>query len=77
MSDATAAPLPSSLISTCLALASQLVTHHGKGHELQDVSASPLLQALDALLHKTLHKLGVWSRHLGAHDGGNEEEKVG
>lgn len=56
---------------------SQLITHHCKGHELQDASATSLLQALNTLLHKTLYKLGVRACHLGAQDGGNEEEKVG
>lgn len=56
---------------------SPLITHHCEGHELQDASATSLFQALNALLHKTLHKLGLRSGHLGAHDGRNEEEKVG
>lgn len=54
-----------------------LITHHCEGHELQDASTTSLLQAFDALLHETLYKLGMWSRHLGAQDGGNEKEKVG
>lgn len=52
----------------------QIITHHSKRHKLEDASTTPLLQALDALLHKTLHKLGVRPCHLGAQDGGDEEE---
>lgn len=60
-----------------LHLLSLLITHHCKGHELQDASTTSLLQAINALLHEALYELGVRSRHLGAKDGGNEEEKVG
>ena len=75
MSDATATHLPPYLHLSDLS--SHHITHHCEGHELQDASATSLLQALNTLLDKTLHKLGVRSRHLGAHDGRNEEEKVG
>ncbi len=75
MSDITATPLPP--YRHLSGLPSKLITHHCKGHELQDAPATSLLQALDALLHKTLYKLCLRSGHLGAHDGGNEEEKVG
>lgn len=55
------------LISTCLA-SSQLITHHCKGHELQDAATAPLLQTFNTLFYETLNKLGVRARHLGAHD---------
>lgn len=54
-----------------------LLTHHCKRHELQDASATSLLQAFHTLLHETMHKLRVRARHLGAQDGGNEKEQVG
>lgn len=53
------------------------ITHHCKGHELQNASTTSLLQAIDTLLHEALYELSVRSCHLGAKDGGNEEEKVG
>lgn len=67
----------SSFIYTCLAsplslFSSQLITHHRKRHELQDVPTTSLLQAIDTLLQKALHKLRVRPGRLGAQDGGNE-----
>lgn len=77
MSDATSAiPLPC-LSPPVWPLPSKLITHHCKGHELQDAPTTSLLQTLNTLLHKALHELGVRSGHLGAEDGGNEEKKVG
>lgn len=58
-------------------LSSHLITHHCEGHELQDAPAAPLLQALNALLNETLHKLRLRACHFGAHDGRNKEEEVG
>lgn len=55
------------LISTSLT-SSQLITHHCKGHELQDAATTSLLQTFNTLLYETLNKLGVWARHLRAHD---------
>lgn len=60
-------PLTFALFSTCLT-SSQLTTHHGKGHELEDAATTSLLQTLHTLLYETLNKLGVRARHLGAHD---------
>lgn len=58
-------------------LSSRLITHHCEGHELQDAPTAPLLQALNALLNETLHKLRLGARHFGAHNGRNKEEEVG
>lgn len=60
-------PLIFLLISTCLT-SSQLITHHCKGHELQDAATASLLQTFNTFLYETLNKLGVRARHLGAHD---------
>lgn len=64
------------LPSEC-SLTSLLITHHCEGHELQDAPTAPLLQALHALLNEALHKLSLRARHLGPHDGRDEEEQVG
>lgn len=51
-------------------------THHGERHELEDAAAAALLQAVHALLHEPLHKLGVGAGRLGPQDGGDEQEEV-
>lgn len=63
------------LPSEC-SLSSLLITHHCEGHELQDAPTAPLFQALHALLNEALHKLSLRARHLGPHDGRDEEEQV-